>query len=65
MTHFEPFDPAEDKLRRRIEELFAIRRQFLEVDPAHKAIKNAGTKCWNTFEKEFRASLNRNPPRQN
>jgi hypothetical protein len=61
MAHFEPFDPAEEKLRQRIEELFAIRRQFLEVDPAHKAIKKAGTKCWKTFEKEFRASLRPKP----
>jgi hypothetical protein len=61
LAHFELSDPAEDKLRQRIEELFAIRRRFLEIDPAHKAIRKAGTKCWKTFEREFRASLRPKP----
>jgi hypothetical protein len=50
-------DEAELKLKARMDELFRIRRQYLKADTDRKAVVKAGSKCFETFKREFRASL--------
>lgn len=50
-------DPAELKLKARIDELFKIRRQYLKVDADRTAVVKAGKRCFETFKREFRSSL--------
>ncbi len=50
-------DEAELKLKARMDELFRIRRQYLKVDADRNAVVKAGSKCFETFKREFRASL--------
>lgn len=52
-----PTDTAELKLKRRIDELLVIRRQYLKADAGREAVIKAGRKCFETFKREFRASL--------
>jgi hypothetical protein len=59
MAHFEPSDPAEDKLRKLFESLLVIRRQYAEASSNKAEANRAGKKVFSALTRELRVKPKR------
>jgi hypothetical protein len=61
MAHFEPFDPIEESIRAKLNDLLAIRRQYMKATADRDEHRAAGNKIFDELTEEIRASVK--PPK--
>jgi len=61
MAHFEPFDPIEESIRGKLDNLLVIRRQYMRATADRDEYRAAGNKIFDELTEEIRASVK--PPK--